>query len=436
MPELAAGFEALPPEYQRVIELAEAQHHMRVTPLQALSGGWSGALIYLVSVAAEGPGPVRHFILKLDRKGKSARSDEISRHTAAQSKSPTAFAREHLPDLGFERVEAEGALGIFYSIAGQSLQDFRPLSGYTQQHQLETLFAATNHYLLSEWNAGLTFAQAQHPQELLAKWLGFRLEAGGPIERFIAETCLAGPDRPGFLIQSSVFPNPLAYARQRERWGRARPLDALMGLTHGDLNTNNILAKFADDGQALAGYYLIDFALFKDQMPLLYDQRYLEMSYLLLALSQVSFGRGASLILRLAEADGLDPRRASSELAGASAIIRSAHDVFGRWVSERHPSLHDDLWGQYWLAGAAAGLAYCHKAGLPDEQRLAGLIYAAANLKRYAAAFGLPLPTDVQPLYDEGQPGTGAAGSSAGSAARPAPPNLPAPPTPFIGRTA
>ena len=56
-------------------------------------------------------------------------------------------------------------------------------------------------------------------------------------------------------------------------------------------------------------------------------------------------------------------------------------------MQANHPSLHDDLWGQYWLAGVAAGLAYCHKAGQPEEQRLAGLIYAAANLKRYASVF-------------------------------------------------
>ena len=82
MPELAAGFQSLPPEYQHIIRLAQDQHHITVTPLQTLAGGWSGALIYLVSVSPE-TGPVRHLVLKLDRKGKTARSDEISRHVTA-----------------------------------------------------------------------------------------------------------------------------------------------------------------------------------------------------------------------------------------------------------------------------------------------------------------------------------------------------------------
>ncbi len=53
---------------------------------------------------------------------------------------------------------------------------------------------------------------------------------------------------------------------------------------HGDLNTNNILVKFSENKETLEGYYLIDFALFKEDMPLLYDQRYLEMSYLMQAI--------------------------------------------------------------------------------------------------------------------------------------------------------
>jgi len=79
-------------------------------------------------------------------------------------------------------LSSRGAIGIFYTIAGQSLQAFRPLSGYHLQHQLETVFTVTNRFLLAEWNASPSFRQAVHPQELLAAWLGFRIEPGGHIE--------------------------------------------------------------------------------------------------------------------------------------------------------------------------------------------------------------------------------------------------------------
>ena len=82
-------------------------------------------------------------------------------------------------------------------------------------------------------------------------------------------------------------------------------------------------------------------------------------------------------------------------------------------------------------------MSYCYKAGPSDEQRLAGLIYAAANLKRYAALFALPAPVEVKQLYDEATFGGAARGGlvrgSSGAAVRH---NLPSQPTPFIGRQA
>jgi hypothetical protein len=101
--------------------------------------------------------------------------------------------------------------------------------------------------------------------------LSFRLDSGGNIERFLQDSCHVDPDTAGLLINGHVFPNPLLYARRPEIWGKARSIDIATGFIHGDLNTNNILVKFSDDKQTLEGYYLIDFALFKDQMPLLYD---------------------------------------------------------------------------------------------------------------------------------------------------------------------
>ncbi len=187
MPELATDFQALPPEYQAVIRLAQETYGITVAPLQLLVGGWSGAVVYLVSVSSGATNLVEHCILKLDRKGKSARSDEVTRHNSVLRKSTAEFARNHIAQLVFERVEQEGAIAIFYRIAGQSLLKYRPLSSYERQSQLKTIFTQTNHVLLQEWNADAAFRQAVHPQKLLETWLGFRLDAGGNSERFLQE---------------------------------------------------------------------------------------------------------------------------------------------------------------------------------------------------------------------------------------------------------
>jgi len=84
-------------------------------------------------------------------------------------------------------------------------------------------------------------------------------------------------------------------------------------------------------------------------------------------------------------------------------VIGSARSAFATWVKENHPSLQDDLWGQYWLAGVAAGLSYCHKHVLGPAERLIGLIYAAANLRRFAGLFGIRTPTEGRQLYDAAQ---------------------------------
>ena len=62
-------------------------------------------------------------------------------------------------------------------------------------------------------NAGLTFEQIDHPQNLLRRWLGFRLEPGQKIETFSSETCRLHPDTPGFIVDGYLLPNPLCYAR-------------------------------------------------------------------------------------------------------------------------------------------------------------------------------------------------------------------------------
>src|SRR5512146_235525 len=174
MPELTADFQSLPEEYQKVILVAQEQYKVLVAPLELLVGGRSGAVIYLVSVSANDMGVVEHCILKLDHKGKSAKSDEVTRHNTVMSKSTPAFAREHVAELVFDRVEHEGAIAIFYRIAGQSLLQYRPLSNYGQENQLKTIFTETNTVLLTEWNAKQTFEQAVHPQKVVQNWLGFR----------------------------------------------------------------------------------------------------------------------------------------------------------------------------------------------------------------------------------------------------------------------
>jgi hypothetical protein len=226
--------------------------------------------------------------------------------------------------------------------------------------------------LLNKWNAGLTIEQAVHPQSLLDRWLGYRLKPEGNLRRFLEDNYNVPHEMEGLLIQGEVFPNPLTFGQTADLWGQIRPIDIMIGFQHGDLNIGNILVKFIADGQELAGYFLIDFALYKSQMPLLFDQCYLEMSYLIRELGRTSFSKWVNLISRLAKEGAPDPQRVPVELAGPCAVINAGRKAFERWLEASHASLADDLWGQFWLAAVAAGLNFCNKVALPNKKRLAG----------------------------------------------------------------
>ena len=435
MIELADEFNTLSPDYQKVLQLAQETQKIKVTPLQELKGGQTGANLYLVSVSLLESQKVQHLVLKLDHKNSKSKMDELERHIIAVKQSTNEFADNHIADISFNRIEQDSSVAIFYNIAGQSLHNYQPLSSFQQQNKIEKIFRTTNDILLKQWNANPAYEQAVHPQKVLSTWLGYRLKPGGDIENFLENICQIQQDIAGLLIQGNVFPNPLVYARKNELWGNVRPIDTIVGFQHGDLNIGNILVRFNGNNEDLKGYYLIDFALFKPKMPLFYDNLYLEMSYLIRELARVAFPKWIDLIARFTEQDVLNPNKVPIELAGACVVINAGRTEFKDWVDKFHSSLSDDLWGQYWLAAVAVGLNYCNKAMISDSERLAGLIFAAAHLKRYHQMFGVPLPQEVKHLTIISQQElTNQIGKSGELHRTEKKINIPVQTTPFIGR--
>jgi predicted ATPase len=434
MAESLEHFSTIPAEYQNVLRLAQDKFNIEVIPLMELKGGRTGAYLFLVSVSLLQSSKVQHLILKLDHKSERSKADELERHSLAIKEAPPEFAHNHIAGLAFERIELNEAVVIFYSIAGQSLHNYKSLANYQRQNKLEKIFEKTNKLLLSGWNKTSKFEKAVHPQQIIAGWLGYRLQPGGNIEQFMEDSCKIPNDIPGLMFHGHVFPNPFNYSRKIELWEKARPIDTIIGFQHGDLNVSNILVKFNESDNEIIGYYLIDFALFKSGMPLFYDLRYLEVSYLIRELSRVSLSKWVDMVIHFAEKDIIDPHLVPIELSGACSVINSGRKAFGSWVDEFYPSLSDDMWGQSWLAAVAVGLNYCNKTAISEKERLAGLIFAAAYLKRYHSVFGVPLPVEVKYLNIISEPwNTEDMNIRTLDHAVPKH-NLPSESTPFIGR--
>src|SRR6185436_3859886 len=317
------NFDKLPPEYQYLLRLAKEKHQLQVAPLDELKGGRTGAFLYLVSAITGDSHHVEHFIVKFDHVSETTRQTEKERHLHAVSQAPANFAAQHMARLAYE-IEHDEAIALFYTVAGQSLLHFRPLASRERQSRLEKIFGATNKFLLEEWNAAAVLEQAVHPQNLLEKWLGYRLKPDGQIGSFLRNIFHLDPHTEGFLIQGQVFPNPFFYALNATRWQKARAIDVLTGFQHGDLNIANVLTKFSEDTENLEGYFLIDFALYKPQMPLLYDQSYLETSYLIRELNRAPFQKWVSLVMQFASRDTPNPKEVPVELAGVCEILNTA----------------------------------------------------------------------------------------------------------------
>ena len=162
---LASEFKSLPADYQSVVHLAQQQHGIRVVPLQELRGGFTGAALYLVSVSSAGSSRVEHLVLKLDRPW-SGEPDELQRHSKALELASPDFAREHMAEVAFDRVELDGCIAIFYRIAGETLEGYRPLGAFQQQRHLEAMFGAVSRGVLIRWNAEVAgFDQGGTPSE-------------------------------------------------------------------------------------------------------------------------------------------------------------------------------------------------------------------------------------------------------------------------------
>jgi hypothetical protein len=117
MSSLTSEFSNLPGEYKQLLLQAQDAYGIRITPLQQINGGRSGAQLYLVSVSREDQTSLRHLILKLDTLKEWHKNElsEVERHRLALTESPQDFSEAHLAQFAFEPIEANGRTLIFYT---------------------------------------------------------------------------------------------------------------------------------------------------------------------------------------------------------------------------------------------------------------------------------------------------------------------------------
>jgi CheY-like chemotaxis protein len=356
--------------------------------------GKSGALVYAVDITA------RDFsgqaILKLSEVGDSAwdKPDEASRHRHAVEANPD-YAERHLPAI-VATLEHEQHMAVLSTIAARGLEYAMPWAHSPYDVQFDAARQLSSG-LLAAWNDSYKFAEGViRPAELLASWLGYRLDPnqGGRLHDLLSTECRLDPEAVTFLFDGHWYPNPVAFAVGSGDLHEHLALRAVTGNIHGDLNGYNVLVG-TQGGQVK--YHMIDLAFYQPDACLLFDHAYFEISHLLEQRGNASPSDWLDLV------DGLE--RGSSPRAddvGLIQLLGAVREEVLAWVDRHEPNRLSYLESQFMLARVAAGLNFGHKR-LPVDARMRALLYAAKCLKSYLKFHKVEWPKYGDVLQIDGQ---------------------------------
>lgn len=372
--------------YKNVLSKVGTKLRTELEYVEQLSGGMSGAAVFVVNltgVHAPNQGP---YVLKLDHTQNAGSGGEAELHRAAL-RADSEFSRDHIPSIRCSS-RWRNQLAVLYEIAGGSVAALKDLS-WTQwtQNQVEAVTASVSLELLSKWNRGaMALPKAIHPTALFRRWLDYRLDDSA-IPDLLLRASL-DPNPPSFTANGVLLPNPLRFAKNSECWGERSLIRPLEGNSHGDLNVRNILAPVT--AQAASSFWLIDFSHYSTSY-LLFDQAYLQLSYLL------EHWRGRltewfDLVRSLASQSEVQAGPANHGFAG---FAKNLDNTVETWLTEtfsEQPLIADHR-RQRLLAQVSAGLNFAHKFGLDDLRRLQGFLYATAYMSELAKQVGIVIPS-------------------------------------------
>ncbi|MCI5127686.1 MAG: hypothetical protein D3907_04120, partial [Candidatus Electrothrix sp. AUS3] len=242
--------------------------------------------------------------------------------------------------------------------------------------------------ILYYWNKDYTYSALCRPADILKNWLGYRIigESGGRIPSFLEDICKLTLKDFSFSFLGNWYPNPYAYSIRSDLWPSDHKIKSIQGKGHGDLHGYNVLVKIT--GKHDYPYYLIDFALYEEQVYLFYDHAYLELSQLLHDRGTTSFQRWLQIIDAITgkNSSEVNDTDAYPDDVGLLQIVNTMRNATALWIKSKEPNRLDHIKGQTILARVAAGLNFVNKE-MDNRQRQLSLLYAAAHLKQYLDFF-------------------------------------------------
>lgn len=370
-----------PDDYQDLLPVIRQEWGVEdIYLVRKLAGGKSGALVYAADMTSRAH--TGQAILKLDSAPdpERERQSESDRHSQAFASAP-AYAVQHLPKL-IQSLQHGEHLAILSTIAGRGLEYMATWYETSYGPSLSSIRHVARD-LLEQWNHDYTIVEGiPMPQELLAAWLGSRLDPNkNRLHGFLAETCGLSPDEPSFVFEGHWYPNPLAFASSTRNLPETLRLRAVLGHCHGDFHAKNLLV--GSNKATTDDYFLIDLAFYQDRQYLFFDHAYFEINYLLLYRGGATATKWEAILDQLCLFHrSQDMTGLSGEDVGIVNMVQALRREVMDWVDRHESHRLSYMENQYLLARIAAGLNFANKR-LSDEYRRRAFVYAAHYLKDY-----------------------------------------------------
>jgi tetratricopeptide repeat protein/NTP-dependent ternary conflict system VMAP-like protein/NB-ARC domain-containing protein len=362
---------------------SQQRRTVRLTNPEWTASGYTGAVIAAIIVGTPGEAD-RQVIVKVCPAGPSV--DETGAHRAAQAHSSADFFQHHLVGQAYEPYPvAGGGRLMFQDVAGASLQ-FVSLSRVPDE-QLPAACKSVIDGIIRGWNPSRVRSVQTTVGEYLSREFGRTLTPGVSSESLAAVLGLLGPGYRYLRDEASRepidVPNPLLMLSDETLLARL-PIDAVVGLAHGDLHTENVLIPRAYGDYQIQEFRLVDLSMFAHDAPVTRDPVTLMLSVVAPTISELRVDEQEALLSFV-----LEPWKAPARL---SALISQTLEQIHRAGNEAVKSLSLGDWrSQYLLSLIATALQFTTFTNVGDDGRwwffrLAGRAGREFSLhhKRYA----------------------------------------------------
>jgi tetratricopeptide (TPR) repeat protein len=340
---------------------SQQRRSVRLTNPPWTAAGYTGAVLAAIVVSTPGESD-RQVIVKVCPPGGAI--EESAAHRVAQACSNPEFFDRHLVRQAFEPYPISGGGRLmFQDVAGSSLQ-FVSLSGVPDD-QLPVACRVVVEGVINDWSRPSIKSVQTTVGDYLIREFGRLLSPDTSAVSLGASLGLLGPDFRYLRDESGQtpvdMPNPLLMMSD-PALAADLSIDAVVGLAHGDLHTENVLVPTAYGNHQIEEYRLVDLSAFEPDAPVTRDPVTLMLSVVAPSVRELRADEQDALLSFV-----LEPWRAPPRL---SALFAQTLEAIHRAGNEAIRSLQLGDWrSQYLLSVVATALQFVTFASMPEESR-------------------------------------------------------------------